>query len=115
MGQRIRTGDTVEIITGKDRGKRGKVLETRPDQGRVLIEGRNLVKRHARPRPVPGTRGAQMTPGGVIEMPAAIDASNVMLVCGSCQQPTRIAYKTHEDGRKARHCKKCGAEIETKR
>jgi large subunit ribosomal protein L24 len=109
---KIRKGDTVEILTGKDRGKRGKVLETIPTQGRVLVEGRNLVKRHERARPVAGTRGAQMTPGGVITKPAPLDASNVGLVCPSCSKVTRIGYTVRTDGTKVRACKKCSSQIE---
>jgi large subunit ribosomal protein L24 len=113
-GLKIRTGDTVEIISGKDRGKRGKVLEMRLADGRVIVEGRNIAKKHARPRPVPGTRGAQMTPGGVIDIPAPVDISNVMLVCPSCEKRTRVAYETLGDGRKVRKCKHCGSQIESK-
>jgi large subunit ribosomal protein L24 len=112
---RLRTGDVVEIITGKDRGKRGRVLQTDTLDGRVVVEGRNLVRRHSKPRPVAGTRGAQMTPGGVLEIPAALDASNVMLVCAACDKPSRVRYEALPEGGKARRCKRCGSVIEAKR
>ena len=113
-GLKIRQGDTVEMITGKDRGKRGTVIESRPVEGRVIVEGRNIARKHSRPRPVPGTRGAQMTPGGVIEIPTAVDVSNVALVCPSCDKPTRVGFETLGDQRKVRSCKKCGSQIEAK-
>ena len=113
-GLKIRKGDTVEVITGKDRGKRGKVLEARPVEGRIIVEGRNLARKHSTPRPVPGTRGAQMTPGGVIEIEQPLDVSNVALVCPSCEKTTRVGFETLADGRKVRSCKKCGSQIEGK-
>jgi large subunit ribosomal protein L24 len=112
-GLKIRKGDTVQIITGKDAGKRGTVLEARPTEGRVIVEGRNEAKKHSRPRPVKGTRGAQMTEGGVISIPAPIRVSNVALVCPTCDKPTRVGYEVLSDGRKVRRCKKCGGQIES--
>jgi large subunit ribosomal protein L24 len=109
---KIRSGDTVEMLAGKDRGKRGKVLVARPAEGRVIVEGRNIIKRHERARPIPATRGAQMTPGGVIEKAGAVDASNVGLVCPSCSKVTRVGYELLPDGSKVRSCKKCNARIE---
>ena len=106
-GLKIRKHDTVEFLTGKDRGKRGKVLVTMAAEGRVVVEGRNLVKRHERARPVKGTRGGQMTSGGVNEAPAAVDVSNVGLVCPSCEKVTRVGYEVLADGRKVRRCKHC--------
>jgi large subunit ribosomal protein L24 len=111
-GLKIRKGDTVEIIAGKDRGSRGTVLEADPGASRVVVEGRNLAKKHSRPRPVPGTRGAQMTPGGVIEIELPIDASNVMLVCPHCHKATRVGFETIKSGQKVRKCKKCSSQIE---
>jgi len=111
-GLKIRAGDTVEVITGKDRGKRGKVLQAIPTERRLIVEGRNLAKKHSRPRPVKGTRGAQMTPGGVIEIEAPIRIDNVGLVCPSCDAVTRVGYELLSDGRKVRRCKKCGGQIE---
>jgi large subunit ribosomal protein L24 len=113
-GMKIRAGDTVEVITGKDAGRRGRVLEAMPADGRVIVEGRNIAKKHSRPRPVRGSRGAQMTPGGVIDLEQAIEVSNVMLVCPSCNKPTRVGAGTLADGSKIRVCKKCGGQIEDK-
>ncbi|MEX2210774.1 MAG: 50S ribosomal protein L24 [Gaiellaceae bacterium] len=90
---RVRQGDLVQIITGKDRGKQGRVIESRPKERRVLVENLNIVKKHQRPRPVRGTgrMGApQIIPGGVIEMPAPLPVSNVMVVCPVCNRPTRV-------------------------
>ena len=113
-GMKIKAGDTVEVITGKDAGRRGRVLEAMPTEGRVIVEGRNIAKKHSRPRPVRGSRGAQMTPGGVIDLEQAIEVSNVMLVCPSCNKPTRVGAGTLSDGSKIRVCKKCGGQIEDK-
>jgi large subunit ribosomal protein L24 len=111
-GLKIRKGDTVEIIAGKDRGSRGTVLDADPSTGRVIVEGRNLARKHSRPRPVPGTRGAQMTPGGVIEIELPVDVSNVMLVCPHCKERTRVGFEVLNDGKKVRRCKKCESQIE---
>ncbi|MBE3585281.1 MULTISPECIES: 50S ribosomal protein L24 [Desulfofundulus] len=100
----VRKGDTVLVLTGKYAGKRGKVLEAQPAKGRVIVEGVNIVKRHTRPNP-------RMPQGGIVEKEAPIHASNVMLVCNKCNNPTRIAKKFLEDGRKVRVCKKCGEEL----
>ena len=113
-GMKIKAGDTVEVITGKDAGRRGRVLEAIPAEGRVIVEGRNIAKKHSRPRPVRGSRGAQMTPGGVIDLEQAIEVSNVMLVCPSCNKPTRVGAGTLSDGSKIRMCKKCDSQIEDK-
>ena len=113
-GLKIRKGDTVEVLAGKDRGKRGRVLEARPAEGRVLVEGRNMAKKHSKPRPVRGTRGAQMTPGGVIEIEAPIRVDNVGLVCPSCNKVTRVGYEILADGTKVRRCKHCAGQIESK-
>jgi large subunit ribosomal protein L24 len=113
-GMKIKAGDTVEVITGKDAGRRGRVLEAIPAEGRVIVEGRNIAKKHSRPRPVRGSRGAQMTPGGVIDLEQPLDVSNVMLVCPSCNKPTRVGSGTLSDGSKIRMCKKCDSQIEDK-
>jgi large subunit ribosomal protein L24 len=111
---KIRRGDLVEVLTGKDVGRRGKVLEVLPTEGRLIVEKINIVKRHTKPRPVKGSRGAQMTPGGVIEMEAAIRVDNVALVCPRCNEPTRVGYRFADNGDKIRHCRRagCGQDIE---
>jgi large subunit ribosomal protein L24 len=111
---KIRRGDLVEVLTGKDVGRRGKVLEVLPTEGRLIVEKINMVKRHTKPRPVKGSRGAQMTPGGVIEKEAAIRVDNVALVCPRCNEATRVGYRISDSGEKIRHCRKagCHADIE---
>ncbi|MEN3341155.1 MAG: large subunit ribosomal protein [Actinomycetota bacterium] len=90
---KIRKGDVVHVLRGKDRGKRGRVIEALPKEGRVLVENVNVIKRHRRPRPIQNASrmgGAQMVPGGIIEQPAPLPVSNVMVVCPTCKQPTRV-------------------------
>jgi large subunit ribosomal protein L24 len=117
---RIKKGDLVQILSGKDRGKQGKVLESRPKTGRVVIENLNIVKRHTKPRPIRDSSrmgGPTMEPGGVIDKPAAIDVSNVMIVCPACDRPTRIGV-TFKDVKgekvRVRVCRRadCGQEID---
>ncbi len=117
---RIKKGDLVQILSGKDRGKQGKVLEARPQSGRVVVENLNVVKRHTKPRPMRDSSrmgGSAMTPGGVIEKPAAVDVSNVMIVCPACDRPTRIGITFKEvkgEKVKVRVCRRadCGQEID---
>jgi large subunit ribosomal protein L24 len=97
----IRKNDNVVVITGKDRGKRGRVLKVVPDNNRLIIEGVNLIKRHTKPNPQRGIKG------GVMEREAALHASNVQLVCPECGKPTRLGKKILGDGRKVRVCRKC--------
>jgi ribosomal protein L24 len=98
----IKTGDTVVILTGdKDnRGKTGKVMQISPKEGKVIVEGLNMVKKHVKARK-PGD------PSGIIEAESAIYTSKVQVVCPKCKKPTRIGHKIYEDGRKDRVCKKC--------
>ena len=94
---KIRAGDTVEVLTGKDRGKRGRVIEALPKQNRVLVENINLIKRHQRPRPIQNSSrmgGPQIAPGGIIEKPAPLQVSNVMVVCPTCKKATRVSTHT---------------------
>ncbi len=101
----VKKDDMVKIIAGKERGKTGKVLRVFPAKGRVVVENLNVVKRHTRPN--------QLNPeGGIVEKEAAISMSNVMLVCGSCNEATRTGIKTLEDGSKTRYCKKCNASVD---
>jgi large subunit ribosomal protein L24 len=103
---KIRKGDLVHMIAGKDRGKQGRVLEARPRDKRVIVENLNVVKRHMRPQPMRDSSrmgGAAMTPGGVIEKASAVPVSNVMLVCPTCSRPTRVGMTTKEiKGREVR-------------
>jgi large subunit ribosomal protein L24 len=117
---RVKKGDLVQILSGKDRGKQGRVLEARPSERRVLVENLNLVKRHTKPRPVRNASrmgGPQVEPGGVITKSAPLPVSNVMVVCPVCKRPTRvgIALKESKSGSsKVRVCKRadCGQEID---
>jgi large subunit ribosomal protein L24 len=97
----IRKNDTVLIITGKDRGKRGRVLKVLPDKNRLIIEGMNLIKRHTRPNPGKNIKG------GIVEREASVHASNAQLVCPECGAQTRVGRKILGDGRKVRVCRKC--------
>jgi large subunit ribosomal protein L24 len=103
---KIKKGDLVQVLSGKDRGKQGRVLEARPKDGRVLVENLNMIKRHTKPRPMrnPSRMGApQVQPGGVIEKAAPIQVSNVMVVCPTCRRPTRVGTVFRESkGRKTR-------------
>ena len=101
---RIKKGDTVEVIQGKENGKRGKVLRVLAADERVVVERVNFIKRHVRP--------SQKTPqGGVIEREAGIHISNVQLVCPSCNQPVRVGVRTEGDD-KVRYCKKCNVQVD---
>jgi large subunit ribosomal protein L24 len=97
----IRKNDTVLIITGKDRGKRGRVLKVLPDKNRLIVEGMNLIKRHTRPNPGKNIKG------GIVEREASVHASNAQLVCPECGAQTRVGRKVLGDGRKVRVCRKC--------
>ena len=101
----IRSKDTVVVITGKDKGKEGKVLVAYPKTGKVVVEGVAVATKHQKPR-------QQGMPGGIIKQEAAIDASNVMLVCPKCKKGVRVGMNVLADGSKVRVCKKCGATIE---
>jgi large subunit ribosomal protein L24 len=106
--QRIRKGDTVQVIAGKDKGTRGQVLRVIPKNERVVIERVNIAKKHQ--RPVQAGQG-QMQPG-IIEFEAPIHLSNVMLVCPQCEEATRIGFRMTADGVKVRVCRKCGQDID---
>lgn len=97
---KIRKDDTVVIITGKDRGKRGKVRRALPREDKVIVEGLNMIKRHSRAR-------RAVRQAGIIELEAPIHISNVMLVCDKCGQPTRVNLRLLEDGKKVRICNSC--------
>ncbi len=104
MKMTIKTGDSVLVITGKDKGKQGKVLEVLPESNRVVVDGVNVVKRHQKPR-------SQQDKGGIISKVAPIDASNVMVVCPSCGKPSRVAH-SEVNGKKVRVCKKCKTSLD---
>ena len=103
---KIKKGDTVEVISGDDRGSRGTVHRVMPREGRVLVSGVNIVKKHQR------RTGDVRTQFGIIEREAPIAISNVALVCPRCSKPTRVGYRILEDGKKVRMCHKCDETIE---
>jgi len=100
---RIRKGDQIQIIAGKDKGKTGKVLRVIPGNLRIVAEGLNLIKKHVKPK-----KGGEK--GQRVEVPASINISNVMLVCPKCGKVTRVGFKVSKDD-KLRICKKCKSEI----
>ena len=99
----VKTGDTVIVSSGDDKGKTGKVLEVSPKEGKVIVEGLNIVKKHVRPR-------SAQEQGGIVEAPAAMYACKVQLYCDKCKKPTRAAHKIDGE-KKTRVCTKCGAEL----
>ena len=117
---RVKKGDLVQILAGKDRGKQGRVIEARPRDRRVIVENLNVAKRHQKPRPMRDSSrmgGMQIAPGGIIEKPAAVDVSNVMVVCPTCKNPTRVGV-VEKDVKgelvRVRVCKRegCGQELD---
>ena len=100
----VKTGDTVVILSGKDRGSNGKVLAVSPKEGKVIIEGLNMVTKHVKPRRM----GEQ---GGIVKAEGALYACKVQIVCPHCGKPTRVGHKLYEDGTKGRICKKCGESL----
>ena len=118
---KIKKGDLVQVLAGKDRGKQGRVLDARPRENKVVVENLNAVKRHQKPRPIRDAGrmgGTQIAPGGHVERAAAVSVSNVMLVCPTCKLPTRVGYRFKEgkggEQVKVRVCKRegCGQEID---
>ena len=107
---RIKKGDTVQVLSGKDRGKRGEVMRVVPSTGRVIVDGVNMAKRAQRPTYQKSTKRTMQ--GGIIDKDMPIAVSAVGLVCrnGECG-PTRVGYRFDEQGRKVRFCKKCGGEL----
>ncbi len=101
----IRKGDRVKVIAGKDKGKESRVLRVYPERQRLVVEHVNMVKKHQRPT-------NKQPQGGILEVEGTIHISNVMLICPSCSQPTRVGRR-REDGMRIRVCKKCGNDIDT--
>jgi large subunit ribosomal protein L24 len=117
---KLKKGDTVQMLTGKDRGKQGRILDARPRDGKVIVENLNQMTKHQKPRPIRNASrmgGTQIAPGGRVELASAVAVSNEMLVCPTCKLPTRVGYhfKEGKDGTvKVRVCKRagCGQEID---
>jgi large subunit ribosomal protein L24 len=105
MKLHVKSKDQVIVISGKDKGKKGKILTAYPKTGRVVVEGVAIATKHQKPR-------KEGEPGGIIHKEAAIDASNVMLVCQKCGRPARAGAKVLDDGTKVRICKKCNEKID---
>jgi large subunit ribosomal protein L24 len=106
----IRKNDEVQVISGKDRGKRGRVVNVLPKESRVMVEGVARAKRHSRTSGRRSRSGSQLQQGGIMDIEMFVDLSNVQIVCKTCGRPTRIGHMA-ESGVKARLCKKCGAEL----
>jgi large subunit ribosomal protein L24 len=100
MGLSIKKNDTVVVVTGKEKGKKGRVLSVYPSKDRLLIEKINMIKKHMKPN-------KKYAQGGIIEKEASIHIANVMMICPKCSKPTRIGNTSLQDGRKVRVCKKC--------
>jgi len=103
-GLKIKKGDQVQVLTGKDRGAKGKVTRVLPAAGKVIVDGVNVAKKHQR-----ATKATMQ--GGIIDKDMPIPVANVALICTSCGKPTRVGYKIDGDGTKVRVCKKCGGEM----
>ena len=101
---KVRREDRVQVITGRERGKTGVVRQVMRGEGRVVVAGVNVVKRHMKPR--------ADRPGGIIEREAPVHVSNVMVVCKSCSKPTRVAFRFRDDKRKIRYCRRCNQPLD---
>jgi large subunit ribosomal protein L24 len=120
QNMKVRTGDLVQILSGKDRGKQGRVIQATPAEREVIVENLNVAKRHTKPRPIKDASrmgGQQISPGGVIDKPVPLPVSKVMVVCPTCQRPTRVGtiLKDLKDKQiKVRVCRRadCGEEID---
>jgi large subunit ribosomal protein L24 len=106
--QRIKKGDTVKVLAGKNVGQTGEVLQVLPKENRVIVAQVNVVKKHQKQRQA----GNQAVQAGIIEFEAPIDLSNVQIICTQCKQPTRVNFRLNEENHKVRVCKKCGQDID---
>jgi large subunit ribosomal protein L24 len=105
VAAKIKRNDQVQVLTGKDRGRRGEVRQVVAEQDRAIVTGVNMMKKHQR-------SGGPERPGGIIDMEAPIQMSNLAVVCRSCDAATRVGFRVLEDGRKVRFCKKCNEAID---
>ena len=105
MAAKIKRNDQVQVLTGKDRGRRGEVRQVNVEDGRAVVTGVNMIKKHQR-------SGGPQQPGGIIDMQAPIQMSNLAVVCRSCDAAARVGFRVLEDGRKVRFCKKCNEAID---
>ncbi len=104
MKLKVRRDDTVQVMTGRELGKRGKVREVRPDAGKVIVADVNIAKRHMKP-------GRQARQAGIIDVEQPLDISNVAVVCQKCDRPTRVAIRQLDSGQRVRVCKRCGEQL----
>jgi large subunit ribosomal protein L24 len=102
---KIKKGDTVMVIAGRERGKSGKVLSLHRDNGTIIVEKLNMIKRHTKP-------SQKNRQGGILEREAPLALSNVMFYCGNCQKPVRVGIKALDDGRRVRICRKCAEVVD---
>jgi len=101
---KIRKGDTIQVVKGKDKGKKGRVMRIIPETGRALVEGINMAKKHKR-------RSQQNQQGGIVSIEMPISIANIMLLCKSCSKPVRVGFKLANDKTKSRFCKSCNEVI----
>ena len=104
MKLKVRRDDTVQVMTGRELGKRGKVREIRPEDGKVIVADVNIAKRHMKP-------GRQARQAGIIDVEQPLDISNVAVVCQKCDRPTRVAIRQLDSGQRVRVCKRCGEQL----
>jgi len=110
-GVDIKKDDNVRVMAGKSRGHTGRVIRVIPSEGRVMVEGAAMAKKHTRTQGKRSTSGSQLQQGGIIATETFIDISNVQLVCKSCGKPTRVGHRLEADGTKMRVCRKCGEDL----
>ncbi len=110
-GVDIKKDDNVRVMAGKSRGHTGRVIRVIPSEGRVMVEGAAMAKKHTRTQGKRSTSGSQLQQGGIIDTETFIDISNVQLVCKSCGKPTRVGHRLEADGTKLRVCRKCGEDL----
>ena len=110
-GVDIKKDDQVRVMNGKSRGHQGRVIRVLPREGRVMVEGAAIAKKHQRTQGKRSQSGSQLQQGGIIDTEQFIDISNVQIVCRSCGKPTRVGHRIEADGTKIRICRKCGEDL----
>ena len=110
-GVNIKKDDNVQVMNGKSRGHTGRVIRVLPREGRVLVEGAAMAKKHQRTSGKRSASGSQLQQGGIIDTELFIDISNVQIVCRACGRPTRVGHRVEVDGTKVRICRKCGEDL----
>ncbi len=110
-GVDIKKDDNVRVMAGKSRGHTGRVIRVIPNEGRVMVEGAAMAKKHTRTQGKRSTSGSQLQQGGIIDTETFIDISNVQIVCKSCGKPTRVGHRLEGDGTKMRVCRRCGEDL----